>query len=76
MTGTTGPAGAYIGDLERRGRLQLQPDDTDELAHGLEVVGDAPGQPWFAEGSHGTARQRTQAFANGYQDYLEPCNLS
>jgi hypothetical protein len=69
-------AGAYIGDLERQGRLRLQPDDTDELAAGLEAVGDDPGQPWFAEGSHGTARQRTQAFANGYQDSLEPCNLS
>lgn len=69
-------AGAYIGDMERRGRLSLQPGDTAELAAGLEAVGDDPGQPWFAEGSHGTARQRTQAFANGYQDSLEPCNLS
>jgi uncharacterized protein len=69
-------AGAYIGDLERQGRLSLQPDDTQELADGLEAVGDEPGQPWFAEGSHGTARQRTQAFANGYRDSLEPCNLS
>jgi predicted metalloprotease len=68
-------AGAYIGDLQRQGRLSLQPDDTRELADGLEAVGDDPGQPWFAEGSHGTARQRTQAFANGYQDSLEPCNL-
>jgi predicted metalloprotease len=69
-------AGAYIGDLERRDRLSLQPDDTEELAKGLEAVGDDPGQPWFAEGSHGTARQRTRAFANGYQDSLDPCNLS
>jgi predicted metalloprotease len=69
-------AGAYIGDLERLGRLALQPDDTQELADGLEAVGDEPGQPWFAEGSHGTARQRTQAFAKGYRDSLEPCNLS
>jgi len=68
-------AGAYIGDLQRQRRLSLQPDDTRELADGLEAVGDDPGQPWFAEGSHGTARQRTQAFANGYQDSLEPCNL-
>jgi predicted metalloprotease len=69
-------AGAYIGDLERRDRLRLQEGDTGELADGLEAVGDDPGQPWFAEGSHGTARQRTQAFANGYQESLEPCNLS
>ena len=69
-------AGAYIGDMERRNRLSLQEGDTEELAAGLEAVGDEPGQPWFAEGSHGTARQRTQAFANGYQDSLEPCNLT
>jgi uncharacterized protein len=69
-------AGAYIGDMERRNRLSLADGDTEELAAGLEAVGDDPGQPWFAEGSHGTARQRTQAFANGYQDSLEPCNLT
>ncbi len=69
-------AGAYIGDLERGNRLSLQEGDTDELAAGIESVGDEPGQPWFAEGSHGTPRQRTQAFANGYQDSLEPCNLT
>ncbi|MEV7628179.1 neutral zinc metallopeptidase [Actinoplanes sp. NPDC089786] len=69
-------AGAYIGDMERQKRLSLQDDDTEELAAGLEAVGDEPGQPWFAEGSHGSAKQRTQAFANGYRDSLEPCNLS
>ena len=69
-------AGAYIGDMERSGRLSLEPEDTEELARGLEAVGDDPGQPWFAEGSHGTARQRTRAFANGYQGSLEACNLT
>jgi predicted metalloprotease len=69
-------AGAYIGDLERKNRLSLQEGDTEELAAGIESVGDDPGQPWFAEGSHGTARQRIRAFANGYQDSLEPCNLT
>jgi uncharacterized protein len=69
-------AGAYIGDMERQKRLSLQPDDTEELAAGLEAVGDEPGQPWFAEGSHGSAKQRTQAFANGYRDSLEPCRLT
>jgi len=69
-------AGAYIGDLERRGRLSLQEGDADELEAGLAAVADAPGQPWFAEGAHGTAEQRTRAFANGYQDSLDPCNLT
>ena len=69
-------AGAYLGDMERRKRLSLDEGDTDELAAGLEAVGDDPGQPWFAEGSHGTARQRTRAFVNGYEDSLKPCNLT
>ena len=69
-------AGAYIGDMERQKRLSLDKGDTDELAAGLEAVGDDPGQPWFAEGSHGTAKQRTRAFVNGYEDSLDPCNLT
>lgn len=69
-------AGAYIGDMERKKRLSLQDGDTEELAAGLEAVGDDPGQPWFAEGSHGSAEQRTQAFAKGYRGSLEPCGLS
>jgi predicted metalloprotease len=69
-------AGAYIGDSVRDKQLTLQDGDLDELARGLEAVGDDPGQPWFAEGSHGTARQRTQAFTDGFDDSLKPCNLS
>jgi uncharacterized protein len=68
-------AGAYIGDLARGGKLRLDDGDTDELVNGLVAVGDEPGQPWFAENSHGTGRQRTQAFAKGYKDSLEPCDL-
>jgi uncharacterized protein len=69
-------AGAYLGDSVRDQRLQLQDGDLDELARGLEAVGDDPGQPWFAEGSHGTARQRTRAFENGFEQSLKPCDLS
>ncbi|WP_067501429.1 neutral zinc metallopeptidase [Actinoplanes sp. TFC3] len=69
-------AGAYIGDMEKAGRLRLEDGDLQELAAGLEAVGDDPGQPWFAEGAHGTAKQRTRAFSNGYSDSLKPCNLS
>jgi uncharacterized protein len=69
-------AGAYIGDSVRDKQLTLQDGDLDELASGLEAVGDDPGQPWFAEGAHGTARQRTQAFTNGFDHSLKPCNLS
>ncbi|MET0495789.1 MAG: neutral zinc metallopeptidase [Actinoplanes sp.] len=69
-------AGAYIGDTERKGRLKLDDGDLEELARGLEAVGDDPGQPWFAEGAHGSAKQRTKAFNSGYKKSLEPCGLS
>ncbi|GGQ63360.1 neutral zinc metallopeptidase [Couchioplanes azureus] len=69
-------AGAYLGDLVKAKRLRLADGDLEELALGLEAVGDEPGQPWFAEGAHGTAKQRTRAFSNGYSRSLEPCNLS
>ncbi|GAA2716851.1 neutral zinc metallopeptidase [Actinoplanes palleronii] len=68
-------AGAYIGDEARGGALELAKGDTEELASGLESVGDAPGQPWFAEGSHGSAQQRINAFANGYNNSLKSCDL-
>ena len=69
-------AGAYIGDTERGGTLKLDDGDLDELAKGLEAVGDEPGQPWFAEGAHGSAKQRTRAFDTGYQRSLDPCGVS
>ncbi|WP_229076435.1 neutral zinc metallopeptidase [Actinoplanes sp. DH11] len=69
-------AGAFIGDKVRDDRLRMQDNDTQELADGLEAVGDQPGQPWFAEGSHGTAEQRMQSFASGYEKSLAACGLS
>jgi predicted metalloprotease len=68
-------AGAYIGDSVRVERLQLEEGDIDELRQGLVAVGDAPGQPWFAEGSHGSPEQRTEAFFSGYQRSIRPCGL-
>jgi predicted metalloprotease len=68
-------AGAYIGDSVRDKQLQLEDGDIDELRRGLESVGDAPGQPWFAEGSHGSAQQRTQSFAKGFDGGLSPCDV-
>ncbi|MEU8228761.1 neutral zinc metallopeptidase [Actinoplanes sp. NPDC048967] len=69
-------AGAYIGDSERKGSLKLDDGDLEELARGLEAVGDDPGQPWFAEGAHGSAKQRTRSFSNGYRRSLDPCDVS
>jgi hypothetical protein len=68
-------AGAYIGDSVRGRALTLAAGDIAELRRGLAAVADDPGQPWFAEGSHGTVEQRTSAFADGYERSLQPCRL-
>lgn len=68
-------AGAYIGDQVREKNLTMEENDTQELADGLLSVGDDPGQPWFAPGSHGSPEQRIQSFANGYEESLQPCGL-
>ncbi|GAA1587998.1 neutral zinc metallopeptidase [Actinoplanes couchii] len=68
-------AGAFIGDMARQQVLTMQDGDTQELADGLAAVGDDPGQPWFAPGSHGTPQQRFQSFADGYENSLAACNL-
>jgi predicted metalloprotease len=68
-------AGAFIGDNVRANNLSMQSDDTQELADGLEAVGDDPDQPWFAPGAHGSPAMRFQAFADGYEESLEPCGL-
>lgn len=68
-------AGAFIGDKVRDKSLSMESDDTQELADGLEAVGDDPDQPWFAPGAHGSPAQRFGSFAEGYEDSLEPCGL-
>jgi uncharacterized protein len=69
-------AGAYMGDSVRGGALTLEDGDIQELQKGLLAVADDPGQPWFAEGSHGNAAQRTTAFFSGYQQSITPCGLN
>ncbi|WP_204031782.1 neutral zinc metallopeptidase [Micromonospora qiuiae] len=69
-------AGAYLGDSVRAGRLTLDDGDLEEFNEGLLAVGDDPGQPWFAEGSHGTPEQRAEAFFRGYERSLAACGLS
>ncbi|WP_091652809.1 neutral zinc metallopeptidase [Micromonospora pallida] len=69
-------AGAYLGGSVQAGVLALEDGDLAEFREGLLAVGDEPGQPWFAEGSHGTARQRTEAFFSGYEKTLSACGLS
>jgi uncharacterized protein len=69
-------AGAYIGDSVKAKALTLQDGDIEELQRGLLAVADAPGQPWFSEGAHGTAEQRTASFFAGYQNSLTACGLN
>ncbi|MBO4205453.1 neutral zinc metallopeptidase, partial [Micromonospora echinofusca] len=68
-------AGAYLGDSVRTEELSLDDGDLDELREGLLAVGDDLGQPWFAEGAHGSPEQRTEAFFNGYERSLDACEL-
>ncbi|GAB3936840.1 neutral zinc metallopeptidase [Micromonospora vulcania] len=68
-------AGAYLGDSVRSGVLTLAEGDLDEFREGLAAVGDDPDQPWFAEGAHGTAEQRTDSFFRGYERSLDACDL-
>ncbi|MGW5670976.1 neutral zinc metallopeptidase [Micromonospora sp. NPDC003776] len=68
-------AGAYIGDNVRDKVLTLDKGDLDEFREGLLAVGDDPNQPWFAEGAHGTAEQRTDSFFRGYEKSLDACGL-
>lgn len=69
-------AGAYLGDSVRDGTLRLDDGDLDEFQLGLEAVADDPDQPWFEEGSHGTAEQRIAAFFKGYDGSLAGCDLT
>ncbi|RIV41409.1 neutral zinc metallopeptidase [Micromonospora radicis] len=68
-------AGAYLGGSVRAGWLTLAEGDLEEFHEGLLAVGDDPGQPWFAEGSHGTPEQRAEAFFRGYEQSLSACGL-
>ena len=68
-------AGAYIGDTVRVNALRLDSGDLEELRQGLLAVADDPGQPWFAPGAHGTGKQRTTAFFQGYDGSLRACEL-
>ncbi|MBB5868198.1 putative metalloprotease [Allocatelliglobosispora scoriae] len=69
-------AGAYLGDTVRVNALRLDSGDLGELQAGLLAVADDPGQPWFAPESHGTGKQRTDAFFEGYDTGLKACDLS
>jgi predicted metalloprotease len=68
-------AGAYIGDSIKSGDFTLEDGDLDELKSGLFSVADPDDEPWFQEGAHGSAAQRTGAFFDGYERSLDACDL-
>ncbi len=68
-------AGAYIGDSIRLGYFTLEDGDLDELRSGLLSVADPDDEPWFKEGAHGSAAQRTGAFFDGYERSLDACDM-
>ncbi|MGI5178079.1 neutral zinc metallopeptidase [Dactylosporangium sp. CA-152071] len=68
-------AGAYIGDSIKVGDFTLEDGDLDELRNGLLFVADPDDEPWFQEGAHGSAAQRTGAFFDGYEQSLEACDM-
>ncbi|WP_260727759.1 neutral zinc metallopeptidase [Dactylosporangium roseum] len=68
-------AGAYIGESVKVGDFSIETGDLDELRDGLFSVGDPPDEPWFQEGAHGSAAQRTASFFDGYDRGLEACDL-
>ncbi|MEV4511842.1 neutral zinc metallopeptidase [Dactylosporangium sp. NPDC049525] len=68
-------AGAYIGDSIKVGDFTLEDGDLDELKNGLFSVADPEDEPWFQEGAHGSAAQRTGAFFDGYEQSLEACDM-
>jgi predicted metalloprotease len=66
-------AGAYLGDQTRAGALTLEDGDIDELRNGLRAVADPEGTPWFDPQAHGTADQRIDYFARGFDESLSAC---
>ncbi|MFF5226880.1 neutral zinc metallopeptidase [Dactylosporangium sp. NPDC000521] len=68
-------AGAYIGDSIKVGDFTLEDGDLDELRNGLLSVADPDDEPWFQEGAHGSAAQRTGAFFDGYNQSLDACDM-
>lgn len=66
-------AGAYSKDTEDRGLLEQ--GDLDEAAAALFQAGDPRRTPPFAEGAHGTSKQRRDAFDTGYTDGVEGCGI-
>ncbi|MFC6080699.1 neutral zinc metallopeptidase [Sphaerisporangium aureirubrum] len=65
-------AGGALGGLVQSKQLQAEDGDEDELMTNLAAAGD-PTDAWWREDAHGTAAQRQQSFAGGYNDGIDSC---
>ncbi|GAA1278220.1 hypothetical protein GCM10009677_35590 [Sphaerisporangium rubeum] len=65
-------AGGALGGLVQGGQLQAEDGDEDELMTNLAAAGD-PTDAWWREDAHGTAAQRQQSFAGGYNNGVDSC---
>ncbi|MCG5217266.1 neutral zinc metallopeptidase [Streptosporangium sp. KLBMP 9127] len=65
-------AGGTLGSLIREGRLGAEPGDEAELMLNLSAAGD-PTDAWWEPDAHGTAAQRQEAFASGYNNGVGVC---
>ncbi|MEU7741568.1 neutral zinc metallopeptidase [Nonomuraea sp. NPDC049158] len=65
-------AGGTLSSLVSAGALRAEPGDEDELILNLEAAGDAT-DDWLNPSAHGTAQQRQQSFANGFNGGVGAC---
>ncbi|MFI0417821.1 neutral zinc metallopeptidase [Spongiactinospora sp. 9N601] len=65
-------AGGALGTLVSAGALNAEEGDEEELLINLASAGD-PSDAWWRPDAHGTAGQRQQAFAGGYNQGVDSC---
>ncbi|WP_240197251.1 neutral zinc metallopeptidase [Nonomuraea lactucae] len=65
-------AGGTLSALIKAGALRAEPGDEEELFLNLAAAGD-PTDDWLNPAAHGTAEQRQQAFATGYNRGVGAC---
>jgi predicted metalloprotease len=65
-------AGAALGGMVEANVLQAEQNDDTELLLNLAAAGD-PTDDWFNPQAHGTAEQRQQSFAGGYNSGVGAC---
>jgi predicted metalloprotease len=65
-------AGGTVGSLIKQGQIEAEEGDEEELLANLAAAGD-PTDAWWEPDAHGTAGQRQEAFASGYNNGVAAC---